>query len=200
VQRLLPQAMAAANPGQLMQEFQLQINPHLEGGRRETTAALRLIQQAVTPEQWQKIPQNVRNAGGGGRGGGGPGGRGGFNAVGMLDRMLANPVPVILSLKDTLQLTPEQVTQIEKVSDDLQQKLNRRREQLGKRFDNVDQQQMGRIFMEIQPDLEAGRRDIADALKQVEKAVSKAQWERIPERVRNPLQQSPGQRRGGGLD
>jgi hypothetical protein len=198
VQQLLPQANAGgANPGELMRQFQLQINPQLEGGRRETAEALRLVEQALAPEQWQKIPQNVRNAGGAGRGEqGGPGGRANFNAVGMIDRMLVNPLPVILSLKDTLQLTPEQVTQIEKASAELQQKLDRRREQLGKRFDNVDQQQTGRLFMEIQPDLEAGRRDITDALKQVEKTLSRAQWERIPERVRSPLQQR--QRRGGG--
>src|SRR5690606_2267873 len=83
----------------------------------------------------------------GGRGmAGGPGGPGGraaggqgpsFNVIGLLDRMLANPIPVLLELKDTLGLSAEQVAAVEEVSAALQEKLNARREALGKRLDGV---------------------------------------------------------------
>ena len=52
--------------------------------------------------------------GGGGRPDGGGGQVGGNLNPGMiLDRVLANPVREILGLRDTLQLTPEQVGQLE---------------------------------------------------------------------------------------
>jgi hypothetical protein len=213
VDQMLPQATSNnGNQAQLMQQFQIQINQNFEGARRETSEAMRAVEAAITPAQWQKLPPQIRNSGrqggpggnnggGGGQGGGQGRGGGGFNAVGMIDRMLANPVPVILALKDSLKFTPEQVTEIEKVSADLQAKLTKRRETLGKRFDGVEQQRTGQVFIEIQPDLEAGRREITDALKLVEKALTKPQWELIPERIRNPMQQQqqgPGGRRGGG--
>ena len=154
-------------------------------------------------------------AGRGGPGGdvpafGGPGGRGpgggaqtpggqprGFNAVGMLDRMLANPIPVLLALKDTLGLTAEQVARIDTISAELQTKLNARREELGKRFDSVQGDQQVRVFQEVQPQIEESRTQVRAALEAVQKVLTAEQWERVPERVRNPFQQT-GPRRGGG--
>lgn len=125
----------------------------------------------------------------------GPGerrGPGGFNAVGLIDRMLANPIPVLLELKGTLELTPEQVTQVQAVSNALQEKLNRRREELGRRFDNVQgQQQQGRAFQEMQPEIEATRREVTEALRAVERILSADQWKQVPERIRSPFQNAP---------
>jgi hypothetical protein len=183
------------NP-ELNQQLQLEIQPQIDGARREMQEALRQTQQELSPEQWEKIPANVRNTG---QTGGGPGGgRGGFNAVGMVDRMLANPIPVLLSLKDTLKLTPEQVAQIEQISNTLEQTLIKRREELGRRFDNVSPQQQGQIFREIQPQLDETRRHVTDALKLVEKVLTSDQWKQVPEQIRNPFQnQGPGGGRGG---
>lgn len=72
---------------------------------------------------------------------------------------------MLLELKDTLGITPDQVTRIDSVSAALQKKLNTRRESLGERFDNVDQQQQGRIFQEIQPEMDAPRKEVSDAMK-----------------------------------
>src|SRR5690606_32781619 len=110
-------------------------------------------------------PARAEAAGFGGRAtaGGGPGGRSagaggrGFNVVGLLDRMLANPIPVLLELRDTLGLSAEQITAVEEVSAALQAKLNDRREALGKRLDGVSGQEQARAFAALQPEIEAVR-------------------------------------------
>jgi Carboxypeptidase regulatory-like domain/TonB dependent receptor len=187
---------AGINP-EMIQRLQTDLQPQIEGARTESTEALRLVQEALQPEQWARIPETVRD----------PsirpvqqgGGRGGFNAVGMIDRMLANPIPVLLTLKDTLKLTPEQVTAIEAVSAQLQTNLNARRESLGKRFDNVEGGQQGRIFQEAQPEIEAARKEVTDALAAVQTLLSADQWNQLPERIRTPFaNQGRGGRRGGG--
>jgi hypothetical protein len=176
---------------QLIQRIQLEITPTIEGARRESTQTMAQVQRELTPEQWQKIPARLR--GQGGRGGGG------FNAVGMLDRMLANPIPVLLQLKDTLKLTPEQISQIEQISTNLEAKLAKRREDLGRRFDNVQGEQQGRVFQELQPQINESRSEVTAALKAVEKILTSDQWKQVPDRVKNPFQGAqPGQRGGRG--
>jgi hypothetical protein len=200
LENLTSQAAARGEQGrpggvapQALQQIQLEIQPQLEGAQRETREAVASAQRTVTPEQWQTVPAELRNAGETPAGGT----RGGFNAVGLIDRMLANPLPVLLALEDTLGLSAEQVAQIETLSKALQGKLDKRREDLGRRFDNAATgQQQGQIFQQIQPDIEATRREVQDALSAVEKILTPDQWKRLPERVRNPFQQGGG-RRGG---
>lgn len=177
---------------QVVQQFQAEVQPQIDAARRETAEAMRMTQTVLTPEQWQKLPESVRNAiqdnANRARG---------INIVAMLDRMLANPIPVLLSLKDTLHLTPDQVTRVQAISDSLQARLNQQRDVLGKRFDNVEPgQQQGRLFQEIQPQIDAARKDATEALKKVEKILTKDQWKQVPERVKNPFQTGFG-RRGG---
>lgn len=124
---------------------------------------------------------------------GGPGGAG-FNAVGLLDRMLANPIPVLLELRDTLGLSQEQLSAIEAVSAKLQETLDRRRSELGRRFDEVRGADQRRIFAELQPEIQATRRAVSQALREVQRILTPDQWRRVPDRIRNPFQ-APG--RGG---
>jgi hypothetical protein len=177
------------NPQQLLQQVQLQIQPHLDGARRETGDAARLVQRELSAEQWAKVPAPVRAAAAPQQQ------RGAFNAVGMLDRMLANPLPVLLELKTQLAMTPEQVTQVEKISNDLQVRLAQRREELGRRFDNVQGQQQMQVFQQLQPEIERTRREVTDALAAVQKILNATQWGQVPEQVRNPFTQQ--QQRGG---
>ncbi|MBR9988807.1 MAG: TonB-dependent receptor [Gemmatimonadetes bacterium] len=181
------------DPQQMQQQIQLQIQPHVSGAQREAAEAMSLVQRELSTEQWEKVPAALRSAGQQQQ-------RGGFNAVGFLDRMLANPIPVLLELKDTLRMTPEQVTQIEKISTDLQILLAKRREDLGKRFDNVQAgAEQGRIFQELQPEIEKSRTEISDALKAAERVLTSDQWKQVPEQIRNPFQpqQQQRQRREG---
>jgi hypothetical protein len=189
---LQPQAMP-----QLLQQLQLQVQPNLDGARREAGEAMRMTQRELTEAQWAMLPETVRGSAAG-RQQRGPGA--GFNALGMIDRMLANPIPVLLELKDTLALTEDQVTRVQAVSDELQTRLSRRREELGRRFDNVEAQQQGRVFQEIQPEIERTRNEVTAALRQVERILTRQQWEQVPERIRSPFQAPVimGGRRGGG--
>ncbi|HSJ16333.1 MAG TPA: TonB-dependent receptor [Longimicrobiales bacterium] len=180
VQGLAP--AAGADPrqaGELRRRFQLEVQPQLTGARRESAEAMSLARRELTDEQWQRLPQPLRARAE-------QRAAGGFNAVGMLDRMLANPLPVLLSLRDSLQLGEAQVAQIEVLSGALQEKLNARREQLGQRFDNVAREDMGRVFGEVQPEIERTRTEVRDALRAVQRLLTREQWQRVPERVKDP--------------
>jgi hypothetical protein len=181
------------------QQFQSGVQPQVNGARQESTAALRLVQQRISPEQWAKLPQEIRGLvqQGGGRGGGTQG----FNAVGTLDRMLANPLLVMIDLKEILRFTPEQLTGLQEVSISLQEKLNERRQRLGQRFDNVPPAQQAQIFQQIQPQIEEGRDEVRAALKVAEGLLTPEQWTQVPAAVRDPFSQPvqvPGGGRGGG--
>lgn len=179
-------------PPNALQQLQLEIQPQIEGGRREGVEAMRQVQRVLTEAQWAMLPQDLRATAQGQQ-------RGAFNPVALLDRMLANPLPVLLSLRDSLAMTPQQVAGLEAVSAALQEKLNARREALGKRFDNLRQGEQGRIFGEIQPDIERTRREVQDALKEAEKLLTKEQWQKVPEQVKNPFQAQLRRMGGGGL-
>jgi hypothetical protein len=189
-------AAAAANPQaaqqQMMQQLQQRIQPEINNGRTEATAALSQASSALGPDVWGRIPNNLKLAGPpqGGR-------NAGFNAVGLLDRMLVNPIPVLLGMKDTLQLTPEQVTQIEAISAPITDLMLKARTDLGKKFDNVQGPQMGQVFQEVQPQIDAARKKATEALKAVEKVLTSEQWKKVPAAVKDPFTntQMPG---GGG--
>jgi hypothetical protein len=192
VQGMVEQATrGGGNPQQLMQQVQLQIQPNLDGARRETAEAMTAVQRELSAEQWDRLPQDVRASARQQQRG-----AAGFNAVGMLDRMLANPLPVLLDLRETLAMTPDQVARIEKISTDLAVSLAERREVLGRRFDNVQGQQQARIFQELQPEIEKTRTEVSNALRAVERILTPEQWRQVPEQIRNPFQ--PQIRRGPG--
>jgi hypothetical protein len=65
-----------SNPQAIMSK----IRPQIVEGRQNLTAAMAKVQTILTPDQWKKVPQNIKNPpafGGRGAGGGGRGGRGG---------------------------------------------------------------------------------------------------------------------------
>jgi hypothetical protein len=165
------------------------LQPALEAGRADISKALQAARRELSGDQWQRLPLSLR------AGTAQASGRGGFNAVGLIDRMLANPLLVLLELRDTLQLQPDQITRIETISRELQEKLSRRRAELGKKLDNMSGQDQRRVFMEIQPLIESTRNEVAKSLQQVQSIMTPQQWQRVPERIRNPFQRVPGQRR-----
>jgi hypothetical protein len=191
--------------GPLMQQFQLQVQPHMQGAQREAAEAMTAVQRVLQPAQWERLPESVR---GGQRAGAEAGaavdavvgaaaaGQPRFNAVALLDRMLANPITVLLELRDTLALTADQVSRIEAVSARLQETLNQRRQELGGRFDNVQGQQQAQLFARIQPEIQRTREQVQAAMGEVRQILTPAQWEQVPEQIRDPAQ--PGQRRRPG--
>jgi len=190
---------------QNFQRIQGELQPQFDGVREDTQEALARTRETLSEEQWEKLPPEVRNPPSAAQRAAG----GGFNAVGTLDRMLANPLPVLLELKEDLDLTAEQTEAVQAISTDLNEKLNKRRQELGQRFDNVPAAQQARIFQEIQPEIEKGREEIRQALARVQQVLTPAQWDVVPAQVRNPFaaqgqgpgqggQQQGGQQRGWG--
>jgi hypothetical protein len=161
------------------------------------TAALNAASTALGPDVWGRIPSDLKLV----APVAGQGGRGAFNAVGLLDRQLVNPIPVLLGMKETLKLTPEQVTQIEAISAPIDALMLKTRADLGKKFDNVQGPQMGQVFQEVQPQIDAARKQAAAALKAVQKVLTSEQWKMLPDRVKDPFSQpagGPGGRGPGG--
>ena len=171
-----------------MDKLQKAIAPALDSARADVAHALTGARAVLHPAQWQKLPFALRVPAGAAAGG-----ARGFNAVGLLDRMLANPIPVLLQLKDTLKLTPEQVTRIQAISDKLGTKLNKQREELGKRFDSTGSADQARLFAQVQPNVQAARQDVVNALQDVRKVLTQDQWLKLPPEITNPFA-----RRGGG--
>lgn len=184
-----PPDIDMGGPPQEIDRAQRALQPALEAGRADISVALQAARRELTNEQWQRLPLALR------AGTAQAGGRGGFNAIGLIDRMLANPIPVLLELSDTIQLQTEQIAGIEKISRQLQDQLNQRRAELGRRLDNMSGQDQRRVFVELQPIIEATRNEVAKAMKQVQNVMTAEQWQRVPERIRDPFQRTVGRAR-----
>jgi hypothetical protein len=162
----------------------------------------------------------MRGGGGGGGGGRGPGGipggmggqggPGGFDIETMIGRLFANPVETVLAMRDTLQLSDEQVGRLQLVNDSLTAKQTAGRArvaELQQRAERGGSPNPMAIFAEIRPLIEQTGRDRQAALQEVRQILTPEQWEMLPEQVRESRgmmqrqrqggQGGPGQRRGG---
>lgn len=130
-------------------------------------------------------------------GGGGPRGAGGAGAEGMIERVLVNPITGILSMRDTLRLSPEQVERLQVISDSLQSYQ-------GVLADTLRAQLRGAggggggggAFQSLAPRLAESRERVRGALAEAREVLTPEQWERLPEElttVREP-QRGGGQR------
>jgi hypothetical protein len=158
----------------------------------------------------------------GGRGEGG----GGFDPRVIVERITANPLGDLLAMGDSLQLTPEQVTRLEALSDSLQVRLDTIRAQAERdlaRAGSAGAAQGGNraagqqggpggaggVFQAIGPRLQEARTLSREALEEAQKTLTPEQWTRVPERIRSPGrgfgpggaqggEGARGERRGGG--
>lgn len=132
------------------------------------------------------------------------GGRsGGFDARAVIERAVANPLRDLLALRDTLQLTAEQVVRLEALADSLQLRLDtlqaRAERELGRAGGAQagnraagQQGARGSVFEVIGPRLQEARATSQRALQEAQKVLTPEQWQRVPERIR-----APGRERGG---
>jgi hypothetical protein len=149
--------------------------------------------------------------GGGGRpGGGGPGGFGGqpgpdgrrtIDADEILERVLPNPVPLILSLRDTLGISEEQAARIQAVSDSLEARNEPVEREVRSAVEAANTAtgaaaEPGAIFQRIGPHVNTGRRNVQNALEEVRKILTPEQWRKVPAALRNPFQGGFGGPRG----
>jgi hypothetical protein len=183
----------------LQRRLREEIQPHVTAARPETDRVMARVREVLTPEQWARIPSLVRPARGPGRGGG-PGGFGGqagrpgqraeavpltgVSPLATLDRLLANPLPVLLELVGPLGMSAEQVEEVQRISAELDRSLRAAREELGRRFDGVAADAAVQLLREIQPQVETARQGIADALLRVRGVLTDAQWQRVPAQLR----------------
>lgn len=105
----------------------------------------------------------------------------------------ANPVASILALKDSLVLTEEQVAKLQPLADS----IAARNKVVGEEFQKLVKDaganpDMGALFARLRPRMEAGQRERAAALKEVQALLTPEQWEKVPERLRNPQSFGPG--------
>lgn len=158
----------------------------------------------------QMVEGMIRSRRGGG--GGGRGGSGGNNmpaagqseGAGAASRFTAfNPVARILELRDSLKLTNDQVAQLQPLADS----VAKRNTELGAEVqrsmrDAGANPDMGAITRAMQPKLEELRRENEEILKRIQTILTPAQWEQLPQSLRNggrgPMRRpGPGQRPPG---
>jgi hypothetical protein len=128
-----------------------------------------------------------RGGAGGRFGAGGAGGAGGFDISSIAPRFLPNPVQNIIGMKDTLHLTFDQVTRLQRIADSLKVEnfplVNQIVDKLRAAGANPD---FGQIIGVLQPVVEQGRHNIASALAEAQKILTPEQWQNVPENVRSP--------------
>ncbi|HWV56170.1 MAG TPA: carboxypeptidase regulatory-like domain-containing protein [Longimicrobiales bacterium] len=181
--------------GALQQQFNNDIRPHLTTARERQTAAVRQVQARLSAEQWAGVPQAIRALTEQGQGvarAGAP------NPAATIDRILANPVAAMIDLASIIQLNEQQVASLRALSDSLQVRLNARRDELGQRFDNVPAAEQARIFQQIQPELEAGRQEVREALQAAQAILTAEQWARVPQQIRDPYTETSRPANAGG--
>src|SRR5690606_23786742 len=124
---------------------------HVEVARGEMAAAVRLVQRSLEAEQWARIPQHLRewaNLPGPDR----PPPQV-ASVLAVLDRLLANPLPVLIDLSEILGLNAEQVAALRAASDSLQVKLDERRRELAAFVATVPSEELIQLFQDLQPDI-----------------------------------------------
>ncbi len=174
-------------PDELRDRFDLEIRPLVEGARADIARAMRNLRDGVTPDQWERMPQEVRVLL--------PGGdplpvlavTQAQSGLQILDRMLANPLAVMIDLREVIELDPAQLQALSILSDRLQERLIEARATLGQRLENIPVEELLNAFREIFPGIEEAREEIRASLRSAEALMTTEQWERLPPVVRNPF-------------
>ena len=115
------------------------------------------------------------------------GGRGGFDIRTIVNRVAPNPVTAIIAMKDTLQLTPDQIAKLQLIADSLSAEndtlITTIQEQLSKGRAGAD---LAAVFPNIQPKLQQARNNYLAAIKSAQNVLTPVQWSKLPEDIRNP--------------
>jgi hypothetical protein len=152
----------------------------------------------VGPDRQRELLEGTLRGINGDRAAGGRGGRG-FDIRTIVNRVAPNPVAAIIAMKDTLQLSADQVTRLQAVADSLSAKndtlINDVEQQLAKGQGGAD---FAAVFPNIQPRLQQARNNYLAAVKSAQAILTSEQWNKLPDEIRNPTLQRGFPRRGGG--
>ena len=150
----------------------------------------------VGPDRQRELLEGTLRGINGDRAAGGRAGRN-FDIRAIVNRVAPNPVSAIIGMKDTLQLTAEQVTRLQAVADSLAAKNDSLiadvEQQLAKGQGGAD---LAAVFPNIQPKLQQARNNYLAALKSAQGILTPEQWSKLPDDIRNPTLQRGFQRRG----
>jgi len=136
--------------------------------------------------------------GGFGPGAGGPGMRGGGSPEEMLARLegaLPNPAALVLAQQDsvTLALTADQVTRLEQERDSLSARMAVRIEHLRSVLAEQGQAgEPGRLLEAVRPIFAEARADVVAVHATVQEILTREQWTKLPERIRELGRRIPG--------
>lgn len=146
-------------------------------------------------------PDRVRNAidavrgaafgrgGRGGRAGGAGGGPGGFATA----LATFNPVASIIELKDSLQLSDDQVGKLQVIADSLNAKNASLAAEVRKDVESAGANpDMAALQAKMRPSLTKLQKNQQDALKEAQVVLTTAQWDKVPNRIRNGRGGGPG--------
>jgi len=152
---------------------------------------------SIGPDRRQQALDAMR-AGGGGRGGFGggfgggagafrAGGAGNLNAmIARVDSALPNPAGVVLEMRDSLHLSPEQVTLLVPIRDSVATHVSVRLDSLRAAIaaggSNPD---FARLMPILRPLFTTSRDEVAQAVVNVRAILTPEQWELVPDSVKN---------------
>jgi hypothetical protein len=184
------------------QRFVYQVNERFGDNAAARTAMRSPFQVAlqarlqVGPDRQRELMEGmVRGINGRDRGAGGSAGRP-FDLRAIVNRVAPNPVATIIEMKDTLGLTADQITRLQAVADSLTTKndalIAAVEEQIAKGQGGAD---LAAIFPNIQPKLQEARNNYLAAVRSAQAILTPAQWQQLPEQVRNPTLPRGPQRR-----
>ena len=117
----------------------------------------------------------------------------------MIERVAPDPAATVLQLTDSLKLSAEQVASLQRISDSLRvetDSLLSQLQQIQKSAGTTGGGDLRGIFPRIQPLLQSARGHYVQATEAIHAVLTAAQWEQLPEWIRNPsLQRGPARRR-----
>jgi hypothetical protein len=187
------------------QEFQYQVNGRFGstgGSSSGIIAPFQIGFQGHFTIGPDRTRDRLRTIFGGRRGGGSDGGSQGGGASALtpdfasrFGRVLPNPIPGMLALRDSIQMTTEQVSQLQAISDSLDAKNQAVSDSVQAMIAKAgDRPDPAVLLARLRPRLAQGRENIRAALERVQSVLTPEQWGRVPDRLKNPGR--PG-RRGG---
>jgi hypothetical protein len=161
------------------------------------------IQARVTfgPDRRREALDAMRGGGMGGLGGMGgmgpglPGGATPAETLARLESALPNPAALVLAQRDSanLQLSADQVTRLEQERDSLGARMSVRLERLRAVLAAPGQAgEPGRLLEAVRPIFAEARADVVATHEAIRQILTSAQWDRLPESIRNLALRVPG--------
>ncbi len=168
-------------PG-VMASYRGVILPATSWVRREVADAWESALAALTPEQRERLD----TAGDAARISPPAPTLGTFDAILAVDRMLANPLAVLIMVAPEVGLNADEIRQLQALSDTLRVHLDTARNEIGQRFDGLDRGEQAAMLQQVLPEIAKAREAVVEALTRLKAILAPEVWTRIPLEIREP--------------